>query len=84
MNDGSHNFADDLYVASVQATVDRQLRVFREVFVRTQHEAHYNMMMRIADERAVGDAQGIPPESVEEAAQMLAEIDLNPTGATAP
>lgn len=74
MNDGSHNFADDLYVASDQETVNRQLRVFRDVFVRTKHEAHYNMMLGIAASDAAEDETEISPQIVAEAAQMLADI----------
>jgi wobble nucleotide-excising tRNase len=55
MNDGSHNFVDDLYLVSDQETVDRQLRVFRDVFTKMNHEAHYIMMMHIKES---ADADG--------------------------
>lgn len=61
INDGSHNFADDLYVAADEATADRYLAVFRAIFERSGHGAHYRMMMKLphdAPEEAVGDGNG--------------------------
>lgn len=45
INDGSHSAHDDLYVSIEDSTVEGYLRVFREVFERTEHLAHYRMMM---------------------------------------
>ncbi|MBN9317710.1 MAG: AAA family ATPase [Devosia sp.] len=45
INDGSHNFTDDLYVTADDATVARYLAVFRQIFEVTNHGAHYAMMM---------------------------------------
>jgi len=45
VNDGSHNFADDLYVAADDTTVGRYLSVFKQIFLSTHHGAHYEMMM---------------------------------------
>lgn len=45
INDGSHNFADDLYVAADDTTVGRYLAVFKQIFRSTNHGAHYEMMM---------------------------------------
>lgn len=39
------NFADDLYVAADDTTVGRYLSVFKQIFVSTNHGAHYEMMM---------------------------------------
>jgi len=47
VNDGSHNAYDDLYVSCDEASLPKYLSVFREIFVRTDHIAHYNMMMGI-------------------------------------
>ena len=45
INDGSHNFADDLYLAADDTTVARYLAVFKKIFEVTSHGAHYAMMM---------------------------------------
>jgi wobble nucleotide-excising tRNase len=45
INDGSHNFSDDLYVAADDTTVGRYLAVFKKIFESTNHGAHYEMMM---------------------------------------
>lgn len=79
INDGSHNFADDLYVAADGATVDRYLAVFKAIFDNTDHGAHYRMMMRSDDvaqanaapERAAGAEDAV----VEMMAEALARAD---------
>ncbi len=45
VNDGSHFTEDDLYVAISDTTVDNYLRVFRAIFEKSKHLAHYKMMM---------------------------------------
>lgn len=45
INDGSHNFTDDLYVTVDDTTVARYLTVFEQIFEVTNHGAHYAMMM---------------------------------------
>ncbi len=45
VNDGSHFAHDDLYVSIDGAMVNTYLNVFREVFKRSKHLAHYRMMM---------------------------------------
>lgn len=45
INDGSHNFADDLYIAADDTTVSRYLSVFKKIFEVTNHGAHYAMMI---------------------------------------
>jgi len=49
VNDGSHNAYDDLYVSVDDTTVDTFLKVFRAVFDKSGHIAHYKMMMGDAD-----------------------------------
>lgn len=44
VNDGSHNFADDLYVATDAASIERYLKVFKAIFEDSGHGAHYRMM----------------------------------------
>src|SRR5699024_4403118 len=45
VNDGSHFAHDDLYIAIDDATVDNYLTVFRAIFEKAEHLAHYRMMM---------------------------------------
>ena len=55
VNDGSHFAQDDLYHAIDEATVERYLQVFRHVFVKTGHVAHYDMMMRTQPDATTGN-----------------------------
>ncbi len=48
INDGSHSIPDDLYIDSYTDSIDRYKQIFRDVFVKMGHEAHYNMMMGIS------------------------------------
>jgi wobble nucleotide-excising tRNase len=50
INDGSHSITDDLYVEVQDESIDKYLEVFKNVFVFTDHEGHYNMMMGIERE----------------------------------
>jgi len=45
INDGSHSISDDLYIESPADTIDKYLKVFKDIFKLTRHEGHYNMMM---------------------------------------
>lgn len=45
INAGSHDPADDLYVAPSEAMVQNYLRVFKAIFERTGNGGHYAMMM---------------------------------------
>lgn len=49
INDGSHCIPDDLYVEQPELT-DRYFHVFKQVFVKTRHIEHYNMMMGIDED----------------------------------
>lgn len=53
VNDGSHSAHDDLYVSVDEGVVERYLDVFKRVFEKTDHIAHYNMMMRNSEANAV-------------------------------
>lgn len=58
VNDGSHFAHDDLYIAIDDATVDNYLNVFRAIFEKAEHLAHYKMMMGDAYEpEVVGQAE---------------------------
>lgn len=57
VNDGSHFAHDDLYIAIDDATVDNYLNVFRAIFEKAEHLAHYRMMMGEAyDDEAADQA----------------------------
>jgi wobble nucleotide-excising tRNase len=47
INDGSHSISDDLYVEIQDNTIDKYLEVFKQIFIKTDHSGHYNMMMQI-------------------------------------
>lgn len=67
VNAGSHGALDDLHLALDDSSVERHLRVFREVFRVSQHLPHYRMMMREAvdptGERQAAAAISSPPGS---------------------
>ncbi len=45
LHDGSHYAHDDLYVSIDDSMVESYLTVFRAIFEKSKHEAHYKMMM---------------------------------------
>ena len=45
VNDGSHFAHDDLYVSIDDSTIDAYLNVFKTIFDKSGHPAHYSMMM---------------------------------------
>lgn len=45
VNAGSHQALDDLYVSVDGSVIEANLRVFREIFRKSEHFAHYRMMM---------------------------------------
>ena len=45
INDGSHTIPDDLHIDSYADSIDRYRQIFKEVFIKMGHEAHYKMMM---------------------------------------
>ena len=65
VNAGSHHALDDLYVSIDDATVDMYLQVFRAIFEKSQHFAHYRMMM--------GDAFAEEPAGAQVEAQAMEE-----------
>lgn len=50
INDGSHSINDDLYIELQDRTIDVYKKVFKDIFILTKHEGHYNMMMHIIEE----------------------------------
>ena len=49
INDGSHSINDDLFVELQDRTIENYKKVFKEIFILTNHEGHYNMMMGISE-----------------------------------
>lgn len=49
INDGSHCIPDDLFIQPIDSEKDIYLDVFRKIFEKSGHEAHYNMMMGITN-----------------------------------
>jgi len=47
INDGSHSISDDLFIEEQTNIVDKYLKVFKDIFILTKHEGHYDMMMGI-------------------------------------
>lgn len=47
INDGSHFINDDLVVYAEPENIVKQLNVFKGIFIKLNHESHYNMMMGI-------------------------------------
>lgn len=45
VHDGSHYATDDLFVSIDGAMIETYLNVFREIFEKSKHLAHYKMMM---------------------------------------
>ena len=45
VNAGSHSALDDLYTSIDETTIDTYVSVFRQIFEKTDHLAHYKMMM---------------------------------------
>lgn len=45
VNDGSHSIHDDLYINHGEQTNESYRRVFREIFNKYGHYAHYEMMV---------------------------------------
>lgn len=45
LNDGSHSVHDDINIAIDRNTVERNLKIFRKIFEKSGHSAHYKMMM---------------------------------------
>ena len=47
INDGSHSISDDLFIEAQTDVVNKYLKVFKDIFILTKHEGHYDMMMGV-------------------------------------
>lgn len=59
VNDGSHAVHDDLYVSADDSVVELYLAVFKQIFEKTKHIGHYEMMM--------GATPSVQPAQMQEA-----------------
>jgi wobble nucleotide-excising tRNase len=89
VNDGSHFSHDDLYVTLDQNMVDTYLHIFKEIFVKSEHLAHYKMMMGEAYiEDKIEEQEPLKfnnNETSDIVTSPIVEADLNPsTAATTP
>jgi wobble nucleotide-excising tRNase len=48
INDGSHSINDDIFVSTDDETVEKYLRVFKQIFEVENQISHYNMMMKVS------------------------------------
>lgn len=46
VNDGSHSIGDDIHYSNQGEDIEKYLKVFRQIFKESKHDAHYKMMMR--------------------------------------
>ncbi len=58
INAGSHFTNDDLYISCDEATIEKFLEIFKQVFENEGHISHYNMMMGISEVDISDDADG--------------------------
>ncbi len=49
VNDGSHSLPDDLFVEMSDDQLDRNMKVFKDIFHKMDQDAHYEMMMQMKD-----------------------------------
>ena len=45
INSGSHTINDDLHLSIDADMIDRYKEIFKMIFINTNQESHYNMMM---------------------------------------
>jgi wobble nucleotide-excising tRNase len=46
VNDGSHSIPDDIFMTFDDGAVQKHKTVFKDIFLKTRHLNHYNMMMK--------------------------------------
>jgi len=49
INDGSHSIHDDLFIEIPTLTIETYRKVFKDIFEKSKHISHYNMMMGIEE-----------------------------------
>ncbi|ADU28513.1 ATP-binding protein [Evansella cellulosilytica] len=71
-NDGSHHVNDDLYVDSNQEQNKIYFKVFRKIFINSNHESHFNMMMGNFDSEV--EQNDANDEASKEIQEVLAQV----------
>ncbi|AIF42189.1 AAA family ATPase [Virgibacillus sp. SK37] len=72
-NDGSHHVNDDLYVDSNQELNKIYFEVFKSIFINSNHESHFNMMMGDIDsEEEKNEANNEAKKEIQEALAQVA------------
>ncbi|BDG78453.1 hypothetical protein BSF_01820 [Bacillus subtilis] len=72
-NDGSHHVNDDLYVDSSQEQNTIYFEVFRKIFINSNHESHFNMMIgNIVNEVEKNEANDEAEKEIQEALTQVA------------
>ena len=66
VHDGSHYAHDDLYVSIDDTLVDAYLKVFKAIFDKSGHSAHYKMMVGddFVEDASIAAAAGIVPQAI--------------------
>jgi len=67
VHDGSHYAHDDLYVSIDESMVESYLKVFRAIFDKSEHSAHYKMMMGDAFVDVLEPSSGLSPATTAQA-----------------
>lgn len=63
-NDGSHHIYDDLFVDSSQELIQKYFTVFRKIFVISNHQSHFEMMMGNIQEDVEDDSMAVELDQV--------------------
>ncbi|NRG48406.1 AAA family ATPase, partial [Bacillus sp. CRN 9] len=73
VNDGSHHVNDDLYVDSNQEANRAYFDVFRKIFINSDHESHFKMMMEgVEFEKEEEPSKDIARNEIQEAMRQAA------------
>lgn len=73
VNDGSHHINDDLYVDSSQEMNNTYFDVFRKIFINSDHESHFKMMMEDFDNEIEEDSsEELAKKEIQEALKQAA------------
>ncbi|WP_088343567.1 MULTISPECIES: AAA family ATPase [Rhodomicrobium] len=64
VNDGSHAVYDDIYVSCNEQVVASYLSVFRQIFLKTNHAGHYDMMMGLDGVTTPPAGPGMGPDAI--------------------
>lgn len=72
INDGSHYISEDLFIEGNEDVVERYFDVFKKIFYKQGHKAHFDMMM---GDYPMGNIQTFRTEEIEEKKESIAELN---------